>query len=74
MREYEISHSQMLQILGRDLPRRGVTGPTPRPLRTYRNPYTGHVIRVRAGRSLTYRAWVAEYGEDVVASWLAEPI
>lgn len=74
MREYDISRPQLLQILGWNLSRRTLTGPLPRPLKTYRNPHTGVCIQVRAGRSLTYRAWVAEYGEDAVAGWLVEPI
>ncbi|MDH4555778.1 hypothetical protein E8F11_11450 [Pseudomonas sp. BN417] len=73
MDEYQVSCTQLLQILDRDLPRRGVTGPTPQPLRTYRNPNTGRAIRVRAGRSPTYRAWVAQYGQATVATWRSEP-
>lgn len=73
MREYNISRSQVLAMLDRN-PRRAVKGPTPQPLKTYFNPHTQRSIQVRACRNLTYRAWVAEYGEDIVATWQIEPL
>ncbi|MDH4563850.1 MULTISPECIES: hypothetical protein [unclassified Pseudomonas] len=73
MREYSISRSQLLAMLDRNT-RRAVPGPTPQPLRTYLNPHTRQSIQVRVGRNLTYRAWVAEYGEEIVATWQIEPI
>ena len=73
MREYNISRSHLLAMLDRT-PRRAVKGPAPQPLKTYLNPHTQRSIQVRASRNLTYRAWVAEYGEDIVATWQIEPI
>lgn len=73
MREYDISRLRLLKILGCPPSQPAFMGPLPRPLRTYRNPHTGVCIHVRAGKSLAYRAWVAEFGEDVVASWAVEP-
>lgn len=67
MREYGVSRSCLLKILGCAPSSLALTGPIPRPLQTYLNPHTGTRIRVRAGKSLTYRAWVAEFGEDTVA-------
>lgn len=72
MREYGVSRLRLLKILGCPPSRPTFTGPLPRPLQTYRNPHTGVCIQVRAGKSLTYRAWVAEFGEDIVASWAIE--
>ncbi|QEY62927.1 hypothetical protein FXN65_12890 [Metapseudomonas lalkuanensis] len=73
MREYDISRSQLLAMLDRNT-RRVIPGPTPQPLKTYLNPYTLQSIQVRVCRNLTYRAWVAEYGEEIVATWQIEPI
>lgn len=70
MREYGISRLQLLKILGCRPPTSTPKGPIPRPMQTYRNPYTGVCITVRSGRSLAYRAWATEFGEDVVASWI----
>lgn len=73
MREYGISRIQLLKILGCNPSRLAVNGPAPRPLQAYRNPHTGTSIRVRSNRSLVYRAWVSEYGEEAVAGWAVEP-
>lgn len=73
MREYGISRLQLLKILGCRPSTPVPKGPAPSPLQTYRNPYTGASIQTRSGRSLAYRTWVAEFGEDVVASWIVEP-
>lgn len=40
-----------------------------RPARSYRNPYTGEVIKTRNPRNRALRQWMEEYGPDVVASW-----
>ncbi|WP_044874411.1 DNA binding protein [Pseudomonas sp. LFM046] len=72
MREYNVSRSQLLAMLDRNT-RRAVPGPTPQPLKTYLNPHTQQSIQVRACRNLTYRAWVAEYGDATVATWQIEP-
>lgn len=72
MREYGISRRCLLEILGVTPSRTAFTGPIPRPLQTYCNPHTGVCIRVRTGKSLAYRAWCAEFGEDVVAGWTIE--
>lgn len=40
------------------------------PLRTYKNPHTGEELQIRMATNATYTAWVAQYGKDVVASWL----
>ncbi|MCY1369347.1 hypothetical protein D9M69_563830 [compost metagenome] len=70
MLEYQINRQELLKLLDRSFSGRIVTGPTPQPLRVYCNPFTGHVIRVRADKNLTYRAWVTKYGQEVVATWL----
>jgi len=69
MREYGISRLQLLKMLRHEPSRSVFSGPVPRPLLTYRHPLTGVRIQVRAGKSLIYRAWVAEFGEEVVAGW-----
>ena len=58
MREYGISRLQLLKMLHHEPSRSVFSGPDP----PYRHPLTGVRIRVRAGKSLIYRAWVAEFG------------
>lgn len=73
MREYGVSRLQLLKMLGYRPARATSTGPIPHTLLTYRNPHTGASIRVRSHQSRAYRAWVAEFGEDVVATWMVAP-
>lgn len=72
MREYGITRLQLLKLIGHESSRSVFSGPVPRPLRTFRHPITGACIRVRSDRKLAYRAWVAEFGEEVVASWVVD--
>ncbi|CAM3863457.1 hypothetical protein VRRI112168_03725 [Vreelandella rituensis] len=43
-----------------------------RPLRVFRNPHTGEVIRTRGGKHRQLTEWSARYGPDVVAEWQEE--
>lgn len=40
--------------------------------KVYRNPHTGQEIVVKLATHGTYKAWVAEYGKEVVQSWVVE--
>lgn len=73
MREYGVSRLKLLKILGYAPSRAVPPRSSPSPLQTYRNPHTGATIRVRSHKSRAYRAWVTEFGEDVVANWRVEP-
>jgi len=39
-------------------------------IRVFANPHTGKEITVRGNRDGVFNAWNAEYGKDVVKSWL----
>ncbi len=41
-----------------------------RKLQIWKNPITGEVLETRSGNNKTLKAWKAEHGEDVVATWL----
>lgn len=41
-----------------------------RTVRIYKNPHTGAEIQTKGGNHKELKAWKAEYGSDVVMSWL----
>lgn len=73
MAEYQFGPRETLHLLTGQPPRQK-TGPQRQAKKTYRNPFSGHCIHVRAGKNLTYRAWISQYGKTTVESWLIEPI
>lgn len=42
----------------------------PRALLTYVNPHDGSIVETKGGNNKTLKAWNAQYGKDVVQSWL----
>ena len=42
-----------------------------RKLKIYQNPHTGDKIETRGGNHRVLKAWKAEYGPEVVESWVA---
>ena len=40
-----------------------------RPLKTYKNPHTGEVVKTRGGNHKTLNEWRQKYGKDAVQSW-----
>lgn len=74
MAEYQFGPRETLHILTGRPPPQQTTGPKRQAKKTYRNPFNGHCIHVRAGKNMTYRAWISQYGEATVESWLIEPI
>lgn len=42
----------------------------PRQVKTYKNPHNGEVIETKGGNHSGLKAWKAEYGAEVVESWL----
>ncbi|MDH0288647.1 DNA binding protein [Pseudomonas sp. GD04087] len=41
-----------------------------RVVKVYKNPNTGEVVETKGGNHKVLKAWKAEYGSDVVESWL----
>ncbi|MCP1605230.1 histone-like nucleoid-structuring protein, MvaT/MvaU family [Pseudomonas citronellolis] len=41
-----------------------------RAVKVYRNPHSGEVVETKGGNHKVLKAWKAEYGSDVVDSWL----
>ena len=44
----------------------------PRQVKIYKNPHSGEVVETKGGNHKTLKEWKAEYGSDVVESWLAK--
>lgn len=43
-----------------------------RPLKTYKNPHTGEVVKTRGGNHKVLNAWREKYGKETVNSWSQE--
>lgn len=43
---------------------------SPRALQTFLNPHTNEVVETKGGNNKMLNAWKAQYGKDVVRSWL----
>lgn len=43
----------------------------PRSLRTYKNPHNGEMIQTKGGNRSVLKYWKAQYGSDIVESWLS---
>jgi hypothetical protein len=42
-----------------------------RAVKLYKNPHSGEMVETKGGNHKTLKAWKAEYGSDVVGSWLS---
>jgi len=40
-----------------------------RPLKTYKNPHTGEVVKTRGGNHKTLNEWRQKYGKEAVQGW-----
>ncbi|BEH15182.1 histone-like nucleoid-structuring protein, MvaT/MvaU family [Marinobacter shengliensis] len=76
MSEYKKSPKDFLQILlAIDPSIAGVkadisTGTrAKRPMKTYKNPHTGDVVKTRGGNHKTLNEWREKYGKEAVQSW-----
>lgn len=43
----------------------------PRQVKLYKNPHSGEIVETKGGNHKTLKAWKAEYGSDVVESWVS---
>lgn len=43
----------------------------PRQVKVYKNPHNGELIETKGGNHKTLKLWKAEYGADVVESWVS---
>jgi len=43
-----------------------------RPMKSYKNPHTGEVVRTRGGNHKTLNLWREQYGKEAVQSWQQE--
>lgn len=76
MNDYDKSAKDVLQVLGAIDPSvsgakaDSAAGSRPkRPLKTYKNPHTGEVVKTRGGNHKTLNEWRDQYGKDAVQGW-----
>lgn len=76
MKQYDKSPKDFLQILAAIDPSiagaksDGATGTrAKRPMKTYKNPHTGEVVKTRGGNHKTLNEWREKYGKEAVQSW-----
>ncbi|EMP55931.1 transcriptional regulator MvaT, P16 subunit [Marinobacter santoriniensis NKSG1] len=76
MKEYDKSPKDVLQILSAIDPSiagskaEAGSGSRPkRPMKTYKNPHTGEVVKTRGGNHKTLNEWRDKYGKEAVQSW-----
>ena len=76
MKEYNKAPKDVLQILSAIDPSIAGTKAeaasgtrAKRPLKTYKNPHTGEVVKTRGGNHKTLNEWRDKYGKDAVQSW-----
>jgi hypothetical protein len=76
MKEYDKSPKDVLQILsaidpsvvGEKNPSTADSRPK-RPIKTYKNPHTGEVVKTRGGNHKTLNEWRQKHGKEAVQSW-----
>ncbi len=76
MEEYDKSPKDVLQILSAIDPSvgggksEGGAGSRPkRPMKVYKNPHTGEVVKTRGGNHKVLNEWREKYGKEAVQSW-----
>ncbi|MDF0748972.1 H-NS histone family protein [Marinobacter sp. 71-i] len=76
MKKYDKSPKDVLQILGAIDPSISgakadtATGSRPkRPMKTYKNPHTGEVVKTRGGNHKVLNEWRQKHGKETVQSW-----
>ena len=76
MQEYDKSPKDVLQILSAIDPSvaggksEGGAGSRPkRPMKVYKNPHTGEVVKTRGGNHKVLNEWREKYGKEAVQSW-----
>ncbi|MDC9611651.1 histone-like nucleoid-structuring protein, MvaT/MvaU family [Pseudoalteromonas sp. GABNS16H] len=76
MAQFNKSPTDVLQVLAAIDPSVATAGKSSagqakgtRPLKTYKNPHTGEVVKTRGGNHKTLNEWRKEHGKDVVQSW-----
>jgi len=76
MKEYNKSPKDVLQILAAIDPSIGgakgeaaSAGRPKRPMKTYKNPHTGEVVKTRGGNHKTLNEWRNKYGKEAVQGW-----
>ena len=76
MKEYDKSPKNVLQILAAIDP--SIAGAkmesaagtrAKRPMKTYKNPHTGEVVKTRGGNHKVLNEWREKHGKDAVQSW-----
>ena len=77
--EYGYSLRNIVAILDPQASARRATPPgetkgnrKPRQVKVYKNPHSGEVVETKGGNHKMLKEWKAEYGSDVVESWLAK--
>lgn len=76
MSKFDKSPKDVLQILGAIDPSIAggkvdvaTSGRAKRPLKTYKNPHTGEVVKTRGGNHKTLNEWREKYGKEAVQGW-----
>lgn len=76
MKQFDKSPRDVLQILSAIDPSVGGakaadagTTRAKRPMKTYKNPHTGEVVKTRGGNHKTLNEWREKHGKEAVQSW-----
>lgn len=76
MNEYDKTSKDVLEVLAAIDPsvsgaKTNANGGTraKRPLKTYKNPHTGEVVKTRGGNHKTLNEWRDEYGREAIHAW-----
>ena len=71
MEKHDASKEFVLKILAPEQVENKKTR-KPRKLKTYKNPHTGEILKVRGGNQNTLKAWKKEHGGETVEGWLID--
>ncbi len=75
MKQYKKAPKDVLQILSAIDPSisggksDGTGTRAKRPMKTYKNPHTGEVVKTRGGNHKTLNEWRKKHGKETVQSW-----
>ncbi|MGO3768178.1 histone-like nucleoid-structuring protein, MvaT/MvaU family [Halomonas sp. AOP1-B1-8] len=69
MQEFDKTPKALLTVLDKNIAQQEAKAPRRTAPTKYRNPNTGDVIEAKTKANRQYKAWCAEYGQDVVDTW-----
>ncbi|MBA1290574.1 histone-like nucleoid-structuring protein, MvaT/MvaU family [Pseudomonas japonica] len=78
LQQYDFNLKHVITLLDPERSQRSVRSPAPgqkatrraRPLKRYKHPHSGDVVETKGGNHKILKEWKAEYGAEVVESWV----